>query len=336
MGGLDLDSACKVSYFRGQLAGQLREASASYPGAMISINITEDRVASYLSEAIGTESVALISVACVNSPLNCTLSGPEDVIDKIKQQADKDSIFAQKLKTGVAYHSPAVMSIASEYLSLISSLNAAGSEDSKVLAGVPMVSSVNGRVVSAEELSKGDYWVDNMVCPVRFADAVEHLVQDTSRAKLGLGSISDLIEVGPHPALRRPILDTIKKTENQTKDIRYASALHRSRSAIETVLSLVGQLFCLGHSVSVSAANQQSPEDKTIFLIDCPKYPFDHSRRYWSESRISRNFRLRGAVQGETLGVRVSDWNPFEPRWRNFLSVETDAWVGDYKVNRLL
>ncbi|KAM6534493.1 hypothetical protein FALCPG4_004128 [Fusarium falciforme] len=337
VGGLDLDSACKVSYFRGQLAGQLREASASYPGAMISINITEDRVPSYLSEAIGAESVALISVACVNSPLNCTLSGPEDVIDKIKQQADKDGIFAQKLKTGVAYHSPAVMSIASEYLSRISSLNVAGSQDPKVLVRVPMVSSVTGKPVCSEELSKGEYWVDNMVCPVRFADAVEHLVQDTSGDKLGLESISDLVEVGPHPALRRPTLDTIKQTENQAKDIRYTSALHRSRPAVEAVLSLVGQLFSLGHSVSVAAANQQSPDDKTPFLTDCPKYPFDHSRRYWSEPRISRGFRLRGTVQGKTLGVRVSDWNPFEPRWRNFLSVETDPWIGDYKVhNKIL
>ncbi|RSM00803.1 hypothetical protein CEP52_008889 [Fusarium oligoseptatum] len=301
VGGLDLESACKVSYFRGKLAGQLREASASYPGAMISINIPEDRVPDYLREALGREYVALISVACVNSPFNCTLSGPEDVIDKIKQQADKDGIFAQKLKTGVAYHSPSVMSIASEYLSLISSLNPAGSQDPKVVAHVPMVSSVTGKPVCLEELSKGEYWVDNMVCPVRFADAVQHLVQDASR--LGLGSISDLVEVGPHPALRRPTLDTIKQTENQTKDIRYMNVLHRSRPAVETVLSLVGQLFSLGHSVSVSAANQQSSDDTTSFLTDCPKYPFDHSRRYWSESRISRGFRLRGAVQGETLGV---------------------------------
>ncbi|RMJ10268.1 hypothetical protein CDV36_010105 [Fusarium kuroshium] len=331
VGGLDLESACKVSYFRGKLAGQLREASASYPGAMISINIPEDRVPDYLREALGLEYVALISVSCVNSPFNCTLSGPEDVIDKIKQQADKDGIFAQKLKTGVAYHSPSVMSIASEYLSLISSLNPARSQDPKVVAHVPMVSSVTGKPVCLEELSKGEYWVDNMVCPVRFADAVQHLVQDASR--LGLGSISDLVEVGPHPALRRPTLDTIKQTENQTKDIRYMNVLHRSRPAVETVLSLVGQLFSLGHSVSVSAANQQSSDDTTSFLTDCPKYPFDHSRRYWSESRISRGFRLRGAVQGETLGVRVSDWNPFEPRWRNFLSVETDPWIGDYKVD---
>ncbi|KAJ4322670.1 hypothetical protein N0V84_004695 [Fusarium piperis] len=328
VGGLDLESACKVSYFRGRLAGQLREASASYPGAMISINIAEDSVPGYLSGALGRERVALVSVACVNSPLNCTLSGPEDVIDKIKQQADKDGIFAQKLKTGVAYHSPSVMSIASDYLSLISALNAARSQDPKVLARVPMVSSVNGKMVCPEELCKGEYWVDNMVCPVRYADAVQHLVQSTS----GLGSISDLVEVGPHPALRRPTLDTINQTENQAKETRYMSALHHSRSAVETVLSLVGQLFSLGHSVSVSAANQQSPDDKSLFLIDCPKYPFDHSRRYWSESRIGRNFRLRGAVRGETLGVRVSDWNPFEPRWRNFLSVETDPWIGDYKA----
>ncbi len=67
--------------------------------------------------------------ACVNSPLNCTLSGPEHPIEAIKAQADEDGIFAQTLKTGVAYHSPAMLAVADEYRSRIGNI---GGDDASV------------------------------------------------------------------------------------------------------------------------------------------------------------------------------------------------------------
>ena len=117
IGALSLESACKVSYFRGQLAGELRAAQEiSSPGAMLSINLAEDKVESYLAgvaekEASSTSAATSdrLNAACVNSPLNCTLSGPEAAIDAVKAQADLDGIFAAKLKTGVAYHSDAML-----------------------------------------------------------------------------------------------------------------------------------------------------------------------------------------------------------------------------------
>ncbi|KAL1865498.1 Type I Iterative PKS [Diaporthe australafricana] len=328
-GALNLISACKVSYYRGRLAGKLRSANSSCPGAMISVNLSEDQVPEFLESVKATG----LCVACINSPLNCTLSGPEASIDAIKTQADKIGVFAQKLKTGVAYHSPSMLAIADEYLSLMGNLESAGRNDAKTKAAMPMVSSVTGKSIRSAELAKGQYWVDNMVSPVRFADAVQVLTQESAKLKVGLGNITDLVEVGPHPALRRPISDTINQEGNRKKQIRYWSALHRSRPPIQTTLELMGQLFCYGHAVSVSAVNQHSADEKPAFLVDCPEYPFDHSNKYWAESRISRDYRLRGAVKGETLGVRVSDWNELEPRWRNFLSIDSVPFTGHHMIS---
>ncbi|KAK4033181.1 polyketide synthase [Parachaetomium inaequale] len=318
IGALSLESAGRVAFFRGLLAGKLRSTSISAPGAMISVNIAEDQVPDYLSKIFVEDASASVCVACVNSPLNCTLSGPEAAIDAIKAQADKDGIFAQKLKTGVAYHSPSMLAISDQYLSLMGHLK--GVAASSAAAAVPMVSSVTGKEIQPAELAKPEYWVSNMVSPVRFADAVR-LLKDES-------TITDIVEVGPHPALKRPVQDTI----GTTLQIRYAAVLHRSQPATETMLELMGQLFCLGHTVSVSAVNQEDTEAVPRPLVDCPAYRFDHSQRYWVESRLSRDFRLREAVEGETLGVRVSDWNPLAPRWRNFLSVESTPWLGHHKV----
>ncbi|KAF9872901.1 hypothetical protein CkaCkLH20_09764 [Colletotrichum karsti] len=322
IGALSLESACKVSFYRGQLAGRLRVAS-SPAGAMISVNLAENDVPTYLDNL----GIAGVSVACVNSPLNCTLSGPEDAIDAVKKQADIDSIFAQKLKTGVAYHSSAMLAIADDYKQQMGELEASAPRSSIV-----MVSTVTGKSVRSAVLATPQYWVDNMVSPVRFSDAVHALTQQSSTLKSGfLGSITDLVEIGPTAALRRPVADTLAQAGSRAKQVRYSSVLFRKRSAVDTTLELVGQLFSYGYQVQITAVNQV--KGNTSFLVDCPEYPFDHSKKYWSESRISRDYRLRGAVIGETLGTRVSDWNPLEPRWRNFLSVETEPWVADHNVS---
>ncbi|KAI0895664.1 hypothetical protein F4806DRAFT_502638 [Annulohypoxylon nitens] len=330
IGALSLLGASKVSFFRGQLAGQLR-ATSETPEAMMSVNLAEDEVQGYLKN-ISYEVSAQINVACINSPLNCTLSGKESAIDAAKEKLDKDGIFAQKLKTGVAYHSASMSKIADEYMRQIGSLENGNAKTT--ISSIPMVSSVTGQLVRPASLATPQYWVENMVSPVRFADAVHVLTQKTSSLKVGIGSITDLIEVGSHPALRRPVQDTLAKAGNKKQQIRYSYVLHRSHPTAQTTLELLGQLFSHGHTVSVSAANQDaSSQEPRRFLVDLPKYPFDHSKTYWAESRLSRDFRLRESVKGETLGARFFDWNPLEPRWRNFLSVETTPWIGDHVIS---
>ncbi|KAI5859540.1 hypothetical protein GGS23DRAFT_584878 [Durotheca rogersii] len=299
---------------------------------MISVNLTEEDVKGYLESTGNADVVAKIGIACVNSPLNCTLSGNEAAIDVLKKKLDKDGIFAQKLKTGVAYHSPSMSQIADEYARQMGSLD--GGNSKNVKTSIPMVSSVTGQPVRPATLATAQYWVDNMVSPVRFSDAVHLLTQKTSTLKVGIGRITDLIEVGPHPALRRPVQDTLAKAGNKKQQVRYTYVLHRSHSALQTTLELLGLLFSLGYSVSIPAANHDvSGQLPRRFLVDCPEYPFDHSKTYWAESRLSRDFRTREPVVGETLGARFFDWNPLEPRWRNFLSVESTPWIGDHVIS---
>ncbi|KAI6080113.1 hypothetical protein F4821DRAFT_87865 [Hypoxylon rubiginosum] len=332
IGALSLLAACKVSYFRGQLAGKLR-ATSSAPEAMMSVNIPEDEVQGFL-QSISEDVAAQINIACINSPMNCTLSGKEEALDIAKEKLDKDGIFAQKLKTGVAYHSPSMAKIADEYIRLMGSLNDGNAEDIK--SSIPMVSSVTGKPIRAASLATARYWVDNMVSPVRFTDAMFVLTQKTSTLKVNMGKSTDLIEVGVHPALRRPIQDSLAKVGNKSGQVRYSYVLHRSHPAVKTILGLVGQLYCHGYDVLISSANQGTTGPKPSprrFLVDCPKYPFDHSNTYWAESRLSRDFRLREGVKGETLGARSFDWNPLAPRWRNFLSVESTPWIGDHVIS---
>ncbi|KAI0593005.1 hypothetical protein F4775DRAFT_587134 [Biscogniauxia sp. FL1348] len=322
IGALSLHSACKVSYHRGQLAGKLRSLSSS-PGAMMSVNLTQDQVHDYLVRQGSEDITSYINVACINSPSNCTLSGTEHAMDVLKKQLDKDEIFAQKLKTGVAYHSPYMAAIAREYLIEMGTLESSDSRLKGSRSSIPMISSVTGRMVRPSLLATTQYWVDNMVLPVQFSDAIQILCQSSLTLKVGTSSVTDVVEIGSHCALRRPIQDTLAKVVSRKKRVRYTSVLNRSKSPVQSTLEFVGYLFCHGHAVSITAANQQSTAEGSShsFLVDCPEYPFDHSHTYWSESRLSKDFRLREPVAGDTLGSRFFDWNPLEPRWRNFWSV---------------
>ncbi|KAL5041995.1 hypothetical protein BDW71DRAFT_211602 [Aspergillus fruticulosus] len=322
-GALSLESACKVAYFRGKLVEGLRLQSLALPGAMLSINIAEGEIVPYLQKGGPADLNPFICTACVNSPMNCTLSGPEWAIDAVKRQADMDGIFAQKLRTGVAYHSSYMNAIAEEYASAMGSLKG----PAMAACAIPMVSSVTGQPVRTSSLTDPRYWVDNLVSPVRFADAIQFLASEETPGALGLNTVTDFVEIGPHPALRRPIGDTLHHAKSKA---RYASTLHRTQDSLISVMEASGKLFCFGYPVSIDAVNKQ--DSSSAFLVDCPPYPFDRST-YWHESRFSHDFRLRGESRKETLGMRVLDWNPLEPRWRNLFSVESNPWLGDHKIS---
>ncbi|CAJ2504945.1 Uu.00g123390.m01.CDS01 [Anthostomella pinea] len=332
IGALTQESACKVAYYRGQVAAQLKATcGTSSPGAMMSINAPESRIQHILGSTASIQKGSA-HIACVNSPLNCTVSGDAFSLEALKEHLDAAAIPNQKLKTGVTYHAPIMRTVAAQYLELLGVL-----EPQKPNMAITMISSVTGRAVATTDLSTGQYWVDNLIMPVKFSEAVCTMIQEGSiMGVVGEERITDVFEIGPHCALRQPLKDTLRLSHN--KHVRYCSVLDRTMPSCQSFLELLGNLFCNGYGVSVSTGNQQAAQGAatTSFLTDCPRYPFDTSRKYWKESRLSRDNRLRQAVPNEVLGVRSHDWNPLAPRWRNFWSVETMPWVGDHIINNMV
>ncbi|TGO44377.1 hypothetical protein BCON_0532g00010 [Botryotinia convoluta] len=159
-GGLSFESACKVAFFRGQVAKKIRHSCKQHPHAMISINLAEFEVQLYITKILGLSNSGSLTIACVNSPCNVTLSGLESDIDLLQQQLNTDGIFGRKLKTGVAYHSPQMNDVADEYSDLLQTLVI----DRTPLSPIIMISSVTGkRIANLESLSQAQYWVKNMV-----------------------------------------------------------------------------------------------------------------------------------------------------------------------------
>lgn len=291
-------------------------------GAMIAVNLSESEAPKYLRQPHLGLCHEDVHIACVNSPDNITLSGISDAIGLIKKDLDQREVFSKMINTGIAYHTPAMGSETAAYLALMGALEMKTEKThcQKTL----MVSSVTGRVVGQKHLTSPQYWADNLVSPVRFADAIQVLTNHEKSLNLR-STIADIIEIGPHGALRRSV------TQSASSPVRYHSVLERTQSPIRALLKLLGTLFCHGHPVSVLAANRHT-KGSLPYLVDCPSYPFDHSRKYWSESRLSKDFRLRSACSGYMLGRASHDWNILRPRWRNWLSVEAMPWLADHEV----
>jgi acyl transferase domain-containing protein len=302
--------------------------SDSYRGSMLSVGLSEGAASEYISKLSVSDELI---VACINSPDNVTISGKDIAIDDLKASLDKDSIFNRKLAVNVAYHSPQMEKIATDYLESLGDLD--GGQPKR--RNVSMVSSITGNFVPIADLQKSDYWVRNLTSPVRFVDALSKfcVADKTGTKKLGVQNTSlsatNILEIGPHSTLQGPIKSLLKKMK---ANITYSSCLVRNLPAVDSFATAVGQLYCFGYKVDVSKINECVTSQPKMSLHYLPQYPFDHSRTYWHESRVSRGWRFRKYPRLDLLGAPDSNWNPMEARWRNYLRVTELPWLEGHKV----
>ena len=336
LGALDLRSALKVAYFRGKLASKLA-GSDSTQCTMMSVGMPETEAATFLQLAQARGLSA--TVACINSPTNVTISGSRSSLSLMKANLDEAGIFARELPVNVGYHSPQMNAIAEEYANVLGDLTMGETP----IKPVVMVSTVTNKRVTAAELNQVSYWVQNMVRPVRFSQALTSLLapSSTSVKKIGVKRkdslfLSDLLEIGPHSALRAPIKSILGKVSRGT-EVAYRSLLVRNLSAMGTTLDVMGHLFCKGYGVLLDRINFADKElQQAGRLSDLPAYPFNHSKSHWTESRIARSHRLREFGRLDLLGAPSEDWNRLEARWRNIIRAPQIPWVEDHIVSSIL
>ncbi|KAF4995617.1 hypothetical protein FGRMN_5008 [Fusarium graminum] len=336
-GAISQESAWRLAYHRGALSSQLAKSTGSPQGAMLSVAMSAPDAMEYLQQHVGNAAGRHIVVACVNSPRNVTLSGNVNYIDKIKSAADADNMFARKLKVENGYHSPLMATIADEYRSSIGDLKSGTNVSSGQVKPV-FFSSLTGTTVIDSALRSSDHWVDNLISPVQFSKAFSLMCSAPSAPVKKLGSaaraaakhpkITQVLEIGPHAALRGPIREIIGLS-SEVNGVGYESVLRRGTSAVTTALEAANWLWCHGYDVDISSANTAK---NSSLLVNAPGYPFNHSNKYWNESRISKGYRFRPAIRHELLGAPVPDWDPTNAVWRNYMRLTEIPWVKHHRI----
>ncbi|KAF4994613.1 hypothetical protein FDECE_13060, partial [Fusarium decemcellulare] len=318
---ISFEDAMTVSYHRGRLTSEMRKENKGKAGAMIAVGASATTVKQSIDQ-LGAAASSRIAIACFNSPASVTVSGDEDVINSLKQILDEKDVWNRLLRTGgAAYHSPQMLQIASKYHEALKDVSG-GVPASNII----MASSVTGEEVGDQPISR-DYWVHNLVSPVRFPDALKK----ASVGENGTRKVDLFLELGSHFQLQSPINQTVRTFTGEAAKIHYAGSLKRGEDAQLRLLEMLRSLYLERSPVAFWKANAGF-EAAPALLTDLPPYPFDHSKQYWHESRVSRAYKHRQFVPHELLGSLIHDNNPQEPRWRCFLNLKDVPWLSGHII----
>lgn len=330
-GSLSRPSALRTAFFRGQLSSQL--ASKRKGHGMTAVGLSEEQVLPYLARLKTDLGDLGVSVGCVNSPNSITLTGDLTQLSILEQHFVEDRVFARRLHVPIAYHSRFMNAISLEYAQAIGQ-NTRRDND----VSIPMISSVDQGFISHGDMV-AEYWVRNLTSPVRFDEGLFRLLAEANRKprkQLGGTSNNDLrvdhiLEIGPHSTLRGPVRECLAAFSGPTKP-EYVPSLVRQQDACITLLNALGALYCAGHEVDLLLANRLGHQDGMAIPPDLPRYPFNHSRVYWKETRLSRNMRFREKPRHVLLGTRNLDWNPHVAQWHNVMRLSEVPWLLDHKI----
>ncbi|KAF4990933.1 hypothetical protein FGRMN_8171 [Fusarium graminum] len=319
-GYLSEAEAILIAYYRGKVVKCVNSA-----GAMLAVGLGAEAVAPYIDAHQNQ-----VLIACHNSPSGVTLSGDADAIKAIEATLQADGVFARLVKTNnKAYHSHHMLSVVDQYESFLRETRQT-SLPRLVLDRVQMVSSVTNSVLSEDEVLDESYWSANLVSPVLFNQAVQTTLTSTNT--------DTLIEIGPHAALSGPIRQI--KAELKADKIQYLPSLVRGSPCAEQALKLAGELFIRDYPVDLSKItmiDEASPSGKAIarkghLIVDLPPYQWDKTKKFWAESRESKEHRFPRFPRHDVLGQLTIGGSLTEPTWRNILRLRDLPWLRDHSL----
>ena len=284
-----------------------------------------------------------IEIAAQNSPSNVTLTGDEDAVDEAIKIFEDEGKFARKLRVDTAYHSLHMRPCAAPYLASMRACSIGecpttteGSEGSEGSKERPIwYSTVHaGKIITRAGEVDAQYWVDNMTHPVWFAPAITSLVRENQPFDL-------VLEIGPHPALKGPVMDTLQDASGGAEiSIPYSGLLSRGSDDVDGFAAALGTVWStLGpRSVSFESFEQAVSGRRRHFVVGVPNYPWDHSRKFWKLSRLSGfHLNLKDPVN-PLLGRRCVDRETSDRiQWRNLLQPKEIKWLKGHQVqNQIL
>jgi acyl transferase domain-containing protein/acyl carrier protein len=247
-GCMSLEDALKLVAVRGRLMQNQDE------GAMLSVGVNRAEIAGMLTDDI--------SLAAVNSPKHCVVSGKTRAVKHLEEQLSRRSLFCRRLKTSHAFHSPMMEPIMNEFAGVVSKVKLNTPK-------IPFISGVTGTWIRDDEACTPRYWAEQLRKPVRFSDGIREILKTPDRI---------LLEVGPGNNLC--VLAKEHKDNNEPKAGIFSSIRHikQTEPDMAFLLKTFGNLWLSG--ITIDWGNYYKNEKR--HRIPLPTYPFER-KRYWLE-----------------------------------------------------
>jgi acyl transferase domain-containing protein/thioesterase domain-containing protein/acyl carrier protein len=247
-GVLSLEDALAITAVRGRLMEECP------PGAMLAVSLSQEEVS--LPEGI--------SIAAVNAPNQCVLSGPSDRIAELEHRLGEQSVICRRLQTSRAFHSSMMEPILERFLLEVQQVSLRPPQ-------IPYLSNLTGTWIKAAEATDPEYWVKHLRNTVRFSDCSLELLREPGRV---------MIEVGPGHTLASLVKQHVG-LDSESDSARVFSSLRRPEQAVADttfLLNTLGQLWVEGQAVNWFGLH----DAETVMRIPLPTYPFQR-QRYWVE-----------------------------------------------------
>lgn len=194
-----------------------------------------------------------VVIAAVNAPEAVTVSGTTEGVQTFCAELQKDGIGSKALKVSHAFHSPLMRTAAVKFKHALQ--NVAFNQPD----GTVFVSTVTGKQESAL-LTDPEYWVNQILRPVKFSDAVSTIYK----------TCTVTLEAGGTAALSGLI------AQAANDKFTAVSSLSPKAAAETTMLEAAARLYATGVDLDGVQLYQPYPCEK----IDLPFYPFDR-KQHW-------------------------------------------------------
>ena len=280
-GVFSLEDALSLVSARGRLMQELPE------GHMLAVPLAEKEIRPFLGENL--------SLAAVNGPSLCVVSGEKEAVENLETRLSKENIECRRLHTSHAFHSKRVESIMDLFIGQVEKVNLRPPQ-------TPFLSNVTGMWITADEAMSPAYWGKHLRQTVRFSDCVQELLRERNRM---------LLEVGPG----RTLCTLVRQHSNEPKEQIVLSSIRHPKeqnSDIAFILETLGRLWLAGVQVDWPGFYK----DEKRHRVPLPTYPFER-QPYWVESRQSD---APESVRQNVLRKKLSieEWL-YLPSWKRTL-----------------
>jgi acyl transferase domain-containing protein/D-arabinose 1-dehydrogenase-like Zn-dependent alcohol dehydrogenase len=253
-------------------------------GAMLAVPLAETDALRYLVDGA--------SLAAINGPQSCVLSGTHEAIVQVEAALEKEGLAGRRLATNHAFHSAMMDPILDEFRKRVSAAPRSAPQ-------IPYVSNLTGVWITTREATNPDYWVQHLRQGVRFAAGMATLLDDPDRVPLEVGPGRTLTQLTrQQPALlTRSVPCQSLRTANDTQH------------DFENLATAAGQLWTQGVDLDWTAFWQGETRNR----VALPTYPFER-QRYWVE-RQGRTETAPARSSAATARPDLQDWF-YVPTWK--------------------